>query len=182
MTNKEEELRGLLLEAVQEFPEFDWNMDLPEGTTLAEADVNGGDLVDWFAQWRERVRTALGMTERMRPPVCEGCDGTGVRDHAHPSCTIPFLNAGWRVIEKCDACDKFEDDLEAAKSVAKYACWATCLNGCPHAIGNGAQAEEESTVTCSLCSKPCKERTAHVHQDEWIGDECCWDERLRATE
>jgi|MudIll2142460700_1097286.scaffolds.fasta_scaffold104454_3 hypothetical protein len=64
---KEMELRSLLEEAVYVWPQFDWNMDLPPGRPLVEADVNGGDLADWFAIWREKVRRALGITERMRP-------------------------------------------------------------------------------------------------------------------
>jgi len=35
---------------------------------------------------------------------------------------------------------------------------------------------------CSLCRKLCDGVLAHRHQGEWIGDECCWDERLRASE
>jgi len=37
-------------------------------------------------------------------------------------------------------------------------------------------------VKCSLCKNPAKAKTAHLHQGEYIGDECCWDERLRASE
>lgn len=46
-----------------------------------------------------------------------------------------------------------------------------------------AKAEEDAgTVTCSLCHAETPETTAHLHQGEWIGDECCWDERLKASE
>ena len=38
------------------------------------------------------------------------------------------------------------------------------------------------TVACSLCGNPCDAGKAHLHQGKWIGDECCWDERLRASE
>lgn len=38
------------------------------------------------------------------------------------------------------------------------------------------------TVTCSICRKECAAKMAHIHQEQWIGDECCWDERLRASE
>lgn len=41
---------------------------------------------------------------------------------------------------------------------------------------------EAEDVTCSLCGRPCKAAAAHLHQGEWVGDECCWDERLRASE
>lgn len=37
-------------------------------------------------------------------------------------------------------------------------------------------------VTCSICGKRALKRTAHLHQNEWIGDECCWDDRLHASE
>lgn len=38
------------------------------------------------------------------------------------------------------------------------------------------------TVVCAICHNPCLKRTAHLHQGEQIGDECCWDERLKASE
>lgn len=37
-------------------------------------------------------------------------------------------------------------------------------------------------VLCSICHEYCDANQAHVHNGEWIGDECCWDERLRASE
>jgi hypothetical protein len=40
----------------------------------------------------------------------------------------------------------------------------------------------EPQVTCSLCGKNCNADGAHLHGGEWIGDECCWDERLRSSE
>lgn len=35
---------------------------------------------------------------------------------------------------------------------------------------------------CSLCENPMDPRSAHLHQGSWIGDACCWDDRLRASE
>lgn len=40
----------------------------------------------------------------------------------------------------------------------------------------------ENAVVCSLCKMACDGNKAHKHQGEWIGDECCWDERLRNSE
>jgi hypothetical protein len=40
----------------------------------------------------------------------------------------------------------------------------------------------EEQVVCSACRHLCASEKAHLHQGEWIGDECCWDERLRASE
>lgn len=42
--------------------------------------------------------------------------------------------------------------------------------------------KRQTAVICSVCLSPCKASTAHLHQGRWIGDECCWDERLRASE
>jgi hypothetical protein len=42
--------------------------------------------------------------------------------------------------------------------------------------------EEEDVVACKLCGEWVPADTAHLHQDAWIGDECCWDERLRSSE
>lgn len=40
----------------------------------------------------------------------------------------------------------------------------------------------EETVSCSLCGEQCKAGTAHLHQGSFVGDECCWDDRLKSTE
>lgn len=42
--------------------------------------------------------------------------------------------------------------------------------------------EADGTVECSICHQSTNAMTAHRHQDRWIGDDCCWDERLRASE
>jgi hypothetical protein len=39
-----------------------------------------------------------------------------------------------------------------------------------------------STVRCALCGQRTAAAAAHRHDGGFIGDECCWDERLRATE
>jgi len=36
-------------------------------------------------------------------------------------------------------------------------------------------------LTCSVCKRDTPAETAHLHQGEYIG-ECCWDERLKASE
>lgn len=37
-------------------------------------------------------------------------------------------------------------------------------------------------MRCSLCGRVINPDKAHLHQEDFIGDECCWDERLRASE
>ena len=40
----------------------------------------------------------------------------------------------------------------------------------------------ELTVRCKLCGDWVHARTAHLHQNEWVGADCCWDDRLKTTE
>jgi formylmethanofuran dehydrogenase subunit E len=42
--------------------------------------------------------------------------------------------------------------------------------------------EERERVKCSMCGKLVPIYTAHLHDGKLIGDECCWDERLKITE
>lgn len=41
---------------------------------------------------------------------------------------------------------------------------------------------DPNTPICKFCNRHCPPATAHRHQEGWVGDECCWDERLRSTE
>ena len=41
--------------------------------------------------------------------------------------------------------------------------------------------ESFEVVECKLCQGLTELKTAHRHDDAYVGDEC-WDERLRATE
>jgi hypothetical protein len=43
-------------------------------------------------------------------------------------------------------------------------------------------AFDADTVTCKFCEGECLALTAHLHRGAWVGDDCCWDERLRITE
>lgn len=38
------------------------------------------------------------------------------------------------------------------------------------------------TVPCKFCERQVPANTAHAHQGAWVGDDCCWDERLVATQ
>lgn len=42
--------------------------------------------------------------------------------------------------------------------------------------------DEVETVECKFCYEQVMVDTAHLHNGNWVGDECCWDERLRSTE
>lgn len=44
------------------------------------------------------------------------------------------------------------------------------------------EANKLPAVRCNLCHKLAQTNTAHLHQNHYIGDECCWDEQLRASE
>lgn len=42
--------------------------------------------------------------------------------------------------------------------------------------------DEDILITCALCGNSAVSKTAHLHQEQYIGDECCWDERLKSSE
>jgi mono/diheme cytochrome c family protein len=46
-------------------------------------------------------------------------------------------------------------------------------------VGQWRKAYE---VQCSICHQPCLGESAHLHQDKWICQERCWDDRLKASE
>ena len=48
--------------------------------------------------------------------------------------------------------------------------------------GEKEDAEDDGCIDCAVCGKRTSMLTAHLHQGVWIGDDCCWDERLRASE
>jgi hypothetical protein len=37
-------------------------------------------------------------------------------------------------------------------------------------------------VECKFCHQPTPAHTAHRHEYGWVGDDCCWDERLRSSQ
>lgn len=57
----------------------------------------------------------------------------------------------------------------------------TVLPAEPSAADQGSD-EVEETVLCRFCQRQCIARTAHYYQGGWVGDECCWDERLRSSQ
>jgi hypothetical protein len=42
-------------------------------------------------------------------------------------------------------------------------------------------ADVKQSIACSICGKDTDADTAHLHQGEYIGEEC-WDDRLHASE
>lgn len=65
---------------------------------------------------------------------CEGCGGSGVRAPATPSCHIAGVQQGWMVVERCDLCQIFPDDLSAAHVVSTGARWMRCEDEGWHVI------------------------------------------------
>lgn len=73
------------------------------------------------------------MRDRIR---CEACGGNGMFAPAQPSCRIHAKKEPWIVVERCDTCERFTDDLEAALFAFKIAGWFHCQNNAPHALAN----------------------------------------------
>jgi len=49
-------------------------------------------------------------------------------------------------------------------------------------LAEAAEAGIWKTQMCSVCDARVPASTAHLHQGNWIGDACCWDDRLKASE
>ena len=67
---------------------------------------------------------------------CKACEGKGLFAPASPSCTIPAIRNPWVVVERCDSCETFPDDLTAALSLYRVAGWFLCTGGSLHALGD----------------------------------------------
>lgn len=74
--------------------------------------------------------------DRLLLTVCEGCDGTGIRAPATPLCQFCGIDqARWTIVERCDMCERFEDDAVAARQLFATVRWVQCVDGGWHAIG-----------------------------------------------
>jgi hypothetical protein len=68
--------------------------------------------------------------------TCEGCDGQGVRCPAEPSCRIDGVDLSmWTIVERCDVCETFADDAQAARQIYCTVRWVQCADDGWHAIG-----------------------------------------------
>lgn len=52
--------------------------------------------------------------------ACEGCEGTGIRPHTNNGKMIE-PPAGFVIVERCDHCQKYASDLEAARAYGPFA-------------------------------------------------------------
>jgi len=71
-----------------------------------------------------------------RKEKCEACGGNGVLFPCRPACRIPALRKPWIVVEKCDSCGKFADDLSAALGSFEAAGWFLCTDGGEHVLAH----------------------------------------------
>lgn len=67
------------------------------------------------------------------------------------------------VLTEDESFDAYPTDAEVAEVLA----------------GHDVDVELEA---CKFCGGDVLRATAHRHGRGWVGDSCCWDERLRATE
>ena len=69
---------------------------------------------------------------------CEGCDGSGIRCPAEPSCVIPELDESvWTIVERCDTCELFEYEFDAALVIFEVVRWVRCTESGDHVIARG---------------------------------------------
>jgi hypothetical protein len=81
---------------------------------------------------------------------CEGCDGSGIRCPAIPSCAMDVDINGWVIVERCDSCEIYPNDIAAAHVHFREAKWIVCKNGGAHAVGRGNEASV-AAVASQLC-------------------------------
>ena len=65
--------------------------------------------------------------------VCDGCGGCGVRVPAVPSCHIEIAN-GWCVVERCDLCEIYDSDYDAALTISNVVRTVRCDSDGSHVI------------------------------------------------
>lgn len=105
-----------------------------------------------------------GKLEEIKCPKCQGTGLRGAFRSGNDSCAgCWYAEGGVCYLPMADKDDTGRSTKKADKRCSNYA------RGGP------------SLVKCSLCGEWRDSKTAHIHQYEWIGDECCWDERLRAS-
>lgn len=108
----EEEVKGAAYTAMQELPDSD-------GTVIGTVLLRGEDGVYCEVQLmpvlvpieHSHAKTLIGQSDN----GCFECGGTGVHDPATPSCTVPDVPEGWHIVERCDNCEWFDDDMGAAR-------------------------------------------------------------------
>ena len=77
--------------------------------------------------------------------ACEGRNGSGIRSPATPSCRLPRL-VKWVVVERCDVCERYPNDLSAAAAVFDEVKWIRCAAGGWHAVGRQSSAISQPPV------------------------------------
>lgn len=90
----------------------------------------------------------------------------------------------------------FRDGTQVPLQVTRVN-WPAIAEEAEERLGDDANAEQRAAlaamraraneldgdrVWCKFCGHQVSAVTAHLHQGEWVGDECCWDERLKMTE
>lgn len=96
---------------------------------------------------------------------CEDCGGCTRFSVQHISLDEQPSREGGVSGDECERCGRrlTEDDVGGGRCLE---CGMTIM----------------PLVHCKFCGREVPQATAHRHRDAWVGDECCWDERLRVTE
>jgi hypothetical protein len=91
---------------------------------------------------------------------CEGCDGSGIRAPAGPTCMLPTWPLGWCFVERCDYCERYPDDRSAALAVSPEVQLIKCAAAGVHAIAHIGAADVQ--VSSSAGVLRCRSSTANV--------------------
>lgn len=107
---------------------------------------DNGQLLDWqydrqdgkYAHPAESDYSLMLPYEEGTAFACTCCE-KGIRDQANPSCGFE-APPGFVIVERCDACQLFSDDLKAAEAWGDMARWFHGECGHTHAIAKPRSA------------------------------------------
>lgn len=180
----------------------------PDGDPVVEVSEGGVDYTnpdalvakyagefEEFKDPRDAVEAAISICREWRKDGKKnakvGIGATGGMTMPFDTCTFKeakeWADSVYKKLQRCPTCGEITEDLREWWQAGEYFADDFLPNDDGEKYCSEFCAEKHSifldeTVKCSLCGELCNVRTAHLHQGEYIGDECCWDERLRSSE
>jgi len=127
----------------------------------------------WIKDGEKRAKIGVGATGGMTMPFDRGTFQEARK----------WAKETWEKLEKCPTCDEVVEDLREWWQAGEWIGndFLPYADGGKYCSEYCAEKASIFNVECKICGELCDAKTAHLHQDEYVG-ECCWDERLRATE
>ena len=154
-------------------------------------------------QHRQAMEAYVRLSANDRHRFCiTMCSTARSRDHYVVARRVrDALSAVWHVGKQCSEDDEFVPAVDVGRLVeaAREEGRAAGLHEALDVLGGRSvelaeyidrqvrdeqidAPQDDDTVACKFCRQEVAVSTAHLHDGEYVGADCCWDERLRATE